>query len=73
MTTVSVVEAKTHLSRLLEAAVAGEEVVITRNGVPVARLVPVREPASRELGFLPATTPDERFAPLTGEDLQAWT
>ncbi|MEX0659894.1 MAG: type II toxin-antitoxin system prevent-host-death family antitoxin [Egibacteraceae bacterium] len=73
MTTMSVVAAKTHLSRLLDAVVAGEEVVITRNGVPVARLVAVREPASRELGFLPAATPDERFAPLTGEDLHAWT
>jgi prevent-host-death family protein len=37
---VNVHEAKTHLSRLLERVEAGEEVVIARNGRPVARLVP---------------------------------
>lgn len=40
--TVGVHEAKTTLSRLLEAAESGEEVVITRRGTPVARLQPVR-------------------------------
>jgi len=44
-------EAKTHLSRLLESAAAGEEVVIAKAGVPVARLVPVVLPAKqRPLG-----------------------
>ena len=33
-------EAKTHLSRLLEAVEAGEDVVIARAGRPIARLVP---------------------------------
>jgi prevent-host-death family protein len=36
-------EAKTHLSRLVERAEAGEDVVIQRNGKPVARLVAVAE------------------------------
>ena len=36
-------EAKTHLSRLVNEAAAGEEVVIKRNGKPVARLVAVEE------------------------------
>ena len=36
-------EAKTHLSRLVNEAVAGEDVVIKRNGKAVARLVPVEE------------------------------
>lgn len=35
-------EAKTHLSALLERVQGGESVQITRRGVPVARLVPVR-------------------------------
>lgn len=39
-------EAKTHLSELLEKVEAGEEVVITKHGAPVARLVPVRKEAS---------------------------
>ena len=34
-------EAKTHLSRLLQQMESGEEIVIARAGVPVARLVPV--------------------------------
>ena len=48
---VSVYAAKTHLSRLLDRAARGEEVVITRNGKPVARLAPVRR-APRKLGAL---------------------
>ena len=40
VTTVNVHEAKTHLSRLLEAVEAREDVVIARAGKPVARLVP---------------------------------
>jgi prevent-host-death family protein len=39
-TIVNVHEAKTHLSRLLEAVEAGEDVVIARAGKPIARLVP---------------------------------
>ena len=44
---VNVHKAKTELSRLLEAVEAGEDVVIARAGVPVARLVPVRADARR--------------------------
>ena len=36
-------EAKTHLSRLIAAALAGEEVVICRDGHAVVRLVPYRD------------------------------
>ena len=39
--TVTVHEAKTHLSRLIRDCVAGEEIVICRRDEPVARLVPV--------------------------------
>ncbi len=45
-------EAKTHLSGLIDRAAAGEEIVITKNGVPQARLVPLapdaewRQPAN---------------------------
>ena len=39
MVQVNIREAKTQLSRLLKLVEAGEEVVIARNGVPVARLV----------------------------------
>jgi prevent-host-death family protein len=41
MTQVGMHEAKTRLSQLVERAEAGEEIVIARNGTPVARLVPI--------------------------------
>jgi prevent-host-death family protein len=50
---VSVYDAKTNLSRLLDRAAGGEEIVITRNGRPVAKLVAAtstRKP--RKLGVL---------------------
>ncbi len=40
-------EAKTHLSKLLERVRKGEEIVIARAGVPIARLVPFREPLKK--------------------------
>ncbi|WP_018291476.1 type II toxin-antitoxin system Phd/YefM family antitoxin [Verrucomicrobium sp. 3C] len=43
MITVGVFEAKTHLSTLLDRVAAGEEVVITKHGRPVARLVGEQE------------------------------
>ena len=44
-------EAKTHLSRLLDQVAAGEEVILAKAGVPVARIVPVvRPPGDRALG-----------------------
>lgn len=52
MSTVSVHEAKTHLSRLLQRVEAGEEVVIARAGEPVARLVPVSKTMPRQPGRL---------------------
>ena len=44
MNTVSLAEAKTHLSHLLDQVEAGEEVVITRRGLPIARISPVEKP-----------------------------
>ncbi len=67
MRTVNVHEAKTQLSRLLEAVETGEEVVIARAGKPVARLVPLQaEPARRHLGALEGrfSVPDDWDAPL---------
>ena len=44
MRAVGAYEAKTHLPRLLDEVAAGQEITITKRGVPVARLVPVQEP-----------------------------
>ena len=43
MITIGAFEAKTHLSSLLDKVTQGEDVLITRRGVPVARLVPARQ------------------------------
>jgi prevent-host-death family protein len=52
MRTVNVYEAKTHLSRLLDAAAAGEEIVIARAGKPLAKLVAYRDDERpREPGY----------------------
>ena len=55
MRTVNMHEAKTHLSRLVEAAANGEPFIIARAGQPVVKVVAVDAPppgASRRLGFL---------------------
>lgn len=75
MAEVSVYEAKTQLSKLLDRAAAGEEVVITRNGRPVARLVSARRRTSpRKLGALRGkiTVPDDFDAPLPDDVLDAF-
>ena len=46
--TVGAYEAKTHLSELLEKVEAGEEIIITKHGAPVAKLVPMKKEASAE-------------------------
>lgn len=43
MKTVNLYEAKTHLSKLAAAAIAGEDIVIAKNGTPLVRLVPVQQ------------------------------
>ncbi|MCB9737376.1 MAG: type II toxin-antitoxin system Phd/YefM family antitoxin [Deltaproteobacteria bacterium] len=48
-TLVEITEAETHLSRLLERAAAGEEIIILDANVPVARLVPIRPAPSRRV------------------------
>ena len=50
MSQVTVHEAKTHLSRLLQRVASGEEIIIARSGTPVARLVRIESGAPRTLG-----------------------
>jgi prevent-host-death family protein len=71
METLSVYEAKTHLSRLLDAVEAGEEILITRNGRPVARLVRAVAEPRRRFGTMRgvATVAEDFDAPLAVEDL----
>jgi len=74
MVEVGVHEAKTHLSRLLTRVAAGEDVVITRSGRPVARLVPVERTGRRRLGMDRGrfVIPDDFDAPLPDDLLDAF-
>ena len=75
MSIVNVHEAKTQLSRLLARAEAGEEVVIARNGVPIARLVSYENrPGNRRFGAMKGlfTVDDSFFEPLPEDELGAW-
>lgn len=51
MTTTSIHEAKTHLSKLIQKALAGEEVIIANAGKPVVKLVPIEQPAKKVRQF----------------------
>ena len=70
-------EAKTHLSRLLNDVAAGETVVITRRGRPVATLSPITPPTEkprRVPGRLKGliSIDDRFFEPLPEDVLRAW-
>ena len=69
---VNVHEAKTHLSRLLDQAHAGQEIILAKGGKPYARLMPLpAAPAQR----LPAACPagwEMLFEPLPADELDAW-
>ena len=73
MDQVNVHEAKTRLSELLARVERGDEIVIARGGVPIARLVAFEQSAERELGFLPGLdTPASFFEPLPESELSVW-
>ncbi len=66
MSVVNMLEAKTHLSRLVEAVESGatREIIIARNGKPAARLVPIGAPApaGKRLGLLEGRYPSSSQA-----------
>ena len=71
--TVNIHEAKTTLSRLIEAAEKGAQVTIARNGDPVVELVPVKAQAKRTPGTYPELQVEpEFFAPLSDQELEDW-
>lgn len=74
MPVVNIHEAKTHLSRLLAQVEAGEEVIIARNGTPVARLVCCKKRGKRQPGAWKGLIEldDSFFDPLPEEELAAW-
>jgi prevent-host-death family protein len=69
-------QAKSQLSKLIAAAVAGEEVVIARGNEPMVRLTPVAPPAKQKRvpgrlkGMFELT--DAFFEPLPDDELALW-
>lgn len=71
--TVNVHEAKTHFSRLLEQAHAGQEIILAKAGKPYARLVPLAPGRGhRQPGRLRGQLSPEFFAPLPDDELAGW-
>lgn len=77
MTKVNMHEAKTSLSKLVDQALKGEEVILARRGQPLVRLVPVTSTSGRRpMGLHAMAFSDEAAAesmrPLSDEDLGFW-
>ena len=75
MSTVTIHQAKTNLSKLIQKVAAGEEVIIARGAKPVARLVPIGEVKGKRLpGALKGTlrVGPEFFDPLPESELLRW-
>lgn len=72
---VTVHAAKTNLSKLIEAALAGEEVVIAKGKRPMVKIVPVAVPSGFTIGLLKgelAGTGPDFFEPMSEDDLALW-
>ena len=75
MASISVYHARAEFSRLIERALGGEEIVITRRGKPAVRLVPVeQDQPRRKPGALKGklTVPESFFDPLPDEIIDAF-
>jgi prevent-host-death family protein len=71
---ISIHAAKTHLSRLIARAEAGEEVIIARSGKPVVKLVSLASKPKRVPGRWKGrfTVGPEFFEPMSEEELALW-
>ena len=71
---VNIHEAKTHFSKLLRRVAAGEEVIISRAGKPIAKVVPVGDRAERRFGLDRGVfeVPDDFDLPLPADVLDSF-
>lgn len=72
---ITIHEAKTQLSKLIERALAGEDVIISRGTEPVVRLVAIHAPKpQRKFGAYKGRgrVTDSFFEPLPDDELAAW-
>ena len=78
--TVNVHEAKTHFSKLLERAHAGETIILAKGGTPYAKMVPLSDDNAAvsgkrrfgDLEHLNLSIPDSFFEPMSDEELRKW-
>lgn len=50
MTIFNIHEAKTHLSKLIQQALLGEEIIVAKSGIPLIKLTPYEKPTTRRKG-----------------------
>ena len=72
MIVVNMHEAKTNLSKFVDRAHGGEEVVVAKAGKPWARLVPLETQPERTPGRYQDGPGNGFFDPLPGVELKAW-
>jgi len=72
MRSVNLHEAKTHLSELVGAAAAGEEIIIAKAGKPMARLIALDKPEPRRPGIAKGRVTEAFFEPLPDDELAQW-
>ena len=77
MASYSIRQAKSKLARLLKDVEQGEQVIIMRNGEPVAKLVRYRQPRQKKikLGFAAGWAREidkDWWKPMTDEEVEAW-
>ncbi len=71
-TVVNMHQAKTELSRLVASALEGEEVIITRDGKPVAKLMPIREDRKPGMDKGKIWYAPDAFEPMSDDELNDW-
>ncbi|GHU19294.1 antitoxin [Betaproteobacteria bacterium] len=74
MDTVSLYEAKTGFSALIDKASKGSGTIVAKRGVPMAKIVPIEKgEGKRTLGVMSLPElPDSFFEPLPADELERW-
>ncbi len=73
MKVLNIHQAKTHLSRLIEEAMAGESVIVAKAGKPMVQLVPVVASAElRPLGLLAGKVKESADCWAPDKDVEGW-
>jgi prevent-host-death family protein len=77
MKPVTIYEAKTHLSKLLARVAQGEEVVVKKGSIPIARIVPYtdvprKRPKVGTVTSRPIRWTADCFQPLSDDEAEAW-